>query len=331
MAVIAVEGGPLFELAVPCAVFGSPAATAYAVQICGQKPLLASSATLRLAAPHDLAAARGADTIVVPTWARPGEEPPPDLLDLLRDEHARGARVVGLCLGAFVVASAGLLDGRTATTHWAFADLFAALHPDVTLVPGNVYVDHGDVVTAAGSASGLDCCVHLVRRDFGAALASRVAHDLVLGPQRAGTAPQLAAPPAPPPDLAETIAWALEHLHEAIDADALARHACVSRRTLERLFRRATGSGPAEWLGFQRVLAAQQMLEEGGLTIDEIAIRTGFGTASALRRRFLARVGRTPTAYRRAHADSREAHDGDDASLNGAMRTPVAHPRAVPR
>jgi transcriptional regulator GlxA family with amidase domain len=302
VAVIAVEGGPLFELAVPCAVFGSPAASAYTLQVCGERSSVASSAALRLAAPHGLEAAHGADTIVVPTWARPGEEPSPELLQLLREEHARGARIVGLCLGAFVVASAGLLDGRTATTHWAFADLFVSLHPRVALVAGDVFVDHGDVVTAAGSASGLDCCVHLVRRDAGAAVAAAVARELVLAPQRAGTATQLVSPAAPPADLAETMSWALAHLHEDIDADALASHACVSRRTLERLFRRATGSGPAAWLAAQRVLAAQELLETSALTVGEIAARTGFGTAGALRRRFLAQVGRTPTAHRRALA-----------------------------
>ena len=229
----------------PCAVFG--AHPAYALEVCGDASRVATSAALELAVPAPLAAARGADTIIVPTWPRPGEAPPAELIELLRAEHARGARIVGLCLGAYVLAAAGLLDGLAATTHWEFSALLARLHPRVDVTRDAVYVDHGRLVTAAGSASGLDCCLHLVAVDLGAAAAAAVARDLVAAPRRSGTSSQVPPTPAAHAEHAfqEALAWAEQHLGDGIDVDDLARHLCASRRSVERLFKSALGIGPA--------------------------------------------------------------------------------------
>jgi transcriptional regulator GlxA family with amidase domain len=211
--------------------------------------------------------------------------------------------VVGLCMGAFVLAEAGLLDGRRATTHWRYLAEFADRHPGVTLVPDALYVDEGSVVTSAGSAAGLDACLHLLRREHGPEAANAVARALVVAPHRAGGQAQFVerpVPPAPGGDpINQAIRYALEHLDDqGLDVTRLAAAVCLSRRSFDRRFRYATGCSPLQWLLTQRVLRAQQVLTSTDLDIDAVARASGFSDAVALRPHFRRVVGVAPRAYR---------------------------------
>ncbi|WP_433461847.1 GlxA family transcriptional regulator [Spirillospora sp. CA-128828] len=253
--------------------------------------------------PHDLEAIRAADLVVVPYLPQPTAEGPPEpVLEALRAAHARGARVAGLCSGPFVLAAAGLLDGRPATTHWSLAARLAELHPSVRVDASVLYVDDGDVLTAGGGAAGMDLGLHLIRSMLGAADANRLARALVVPPHRPGGQAQYIEAPVPELDagdpVAETIAWALEHLDSAFPVAALARRAHMSRRNYDRRFREITGSAPAQWLAHQRVIRAQRLLETSDLPVDEVARHCGFPSAAALRARFRQVAGVTPTAYR---------------------------------
>ncbi|MFD0898908.1 GlxA family transcriptional regulator [Actinomadura sediminis] len=258
---------------------------------------------LSCAVPYDLDAIRGADLIVVPNLPQPtAERPPEPVLDALRAAHALGGRVAGLCSGTFVLAAAGLLDGRPATTHWSLAGRLAELYPAVRVDAAVLYVDDGDVLTAGGGAAGMDLGLHLIRSMLGASDAGRLARALVVPPHRSGGQAQYIESPLPELDasdpVAETIGWALGRLESALPVSALARRAHMSRRNYDRRFREITGCAPAQWLAHQRVIRAQQLLESSDLTVDEVARRSGFPSAAALRARFRQAVGVTPTAYR---------------------------------
>jgi transcriptional regulator GlxA family with amidase domain len=239
--------------------------------------------------------------------ALPGDQfraqPSPASLAAFREAHARGAIVASHCVGAYQLAAAGLLDHRRATTHWRFATDFAARYPAVRVDAGVLYLDEGQVVTGAGAAAGIDMCLHLVRREHGAAAANDIARDLVVSPYRqGGQAQYLPAPvPADPDDerLTTVLAWACEHLDRRVTVDALAARALVSRRTFIRRFRDATGSTPYAWLLEQRLNRAEELLETTTAPIEEVARRCGFGTAAVLRERFVDRRGVPPQAYRR--------------------------------
>nr|AFY23022.1 AraC family transcriptional regulator [uncultured bacterium] len=257
---------------------------------------------LRPAVPYDLAAIRDADLVIVPNWRSPGELPPEEVLEALRVAHARGAKVAGLCSGVFVVAAAGLLDDRPATTHWAAAGLLAQLYPKVDVRESVLYVDDGDVLTAGGGAAGMDLGLHLIRLMAGAEVANRLARSMVVPPHRPGGQAQYISSPVPEPDetdpVGETISWALTRLDQLLPVDELARHANMSRRNFDRRFREITGATPANWLTHQRVIRAQQLLESTELPVDQIARYCGFSSAAALRPHFRRLVGVPPASYR---------------------------------
>ncbi|MEU3838607.1 helix-turn-helix domain-containing protein [Streptomyces sp. NPDC028635] len=302
---LAVTDGMLhFELAVALEVFGSaPAAVTvpwYDLTVCAPHPVRLGP--FRLAPDHGLERLRRADTVIVPGWADVDVPPPPDLVAALRAAHDGGARIVSLCTGAFVLAAAGLLDGRRATTHWAHTDVLAGRHPAVQVDPDVLYVDDGTVLTSAGKAAALDLCLHLVRLDHGSAIANTVARRLVVPPHRAGGQAQFVSAPVPDQDdhpLAALFPWIIERLDQPLTVEDLARRAGMSSRHLGRHFRAATGTTPLQWLLAQRIRHAQELLEKTDDDIDTIARSTGMGTATTLRRHFNRTLGVPPDTYRR--------------------------------
>ncbi|MFE1295000.1 helix-turn-helix domain-containing protein [Streptomyces sp. NPDC058731] len=302
---LAVTDGMLhFELAVALEVFGSaPAAVTvpwYDLTVCGPRPVRLGP--FRLVPDHGLDHLRRADTVIVPGWADVDVPPPPDLVAALRAAHEEGARIVSLCTGAFVLAGAGLLDGRRATTHWAHTDVLAGRYPDVLVDPDVLYVDNGTVLTSAGKAAALDLCLHLVRLDYGSAIANTVARRLVVPPHRAGGQAQFVTAPVPDQDdhpLTALFPWIIERLDQPLTVEDLARQAGMSSRHLGRHFRAATGTTPLQWLLAQRIRRAQELLEKTDDDIDTIARSTGMGTATTLRRHFNRTLGVPPDTYRR--------------------------------
>ncbi|MFF5232527.1 GlxA family transcriptional regulator [Dactylosporangium sp. NPDC000521] len=297
------DGAPMLEVAVAPRVFG--VAAVFDVRTAGEHPgPLSTTAGIALTAPHPLDDLDTAGVVVVPGWRVPGGAPvAPGILDRLRRAHDEGATVVGLCLGAFVLAEAGLLDGRRATTHWRHLPAFAARFPAVDVVEDALYVDEGTVVTSAGSAAGLDACLHLLRRDHGPALANAAARALVVAPQRAGGQAQFIERPVPRlragDAVSDAMRLALERLDDpALDIDRLAAAVHLSRRTFDRRFRETTGSSPLRWLLQQRVLRAQHVLTTTDLDIDAVARACGFTDGVALRPHFRRQVGVPPHAYR---------------------------------
>lgn len=245
-----------------------------------------------------------ADVVIALPWADFRTPPAPGALHALSAAYERGAIVAAHCVGVFALASAGLLAGRRATTHWRFAGLLAALHPDVTLEPEALYVDEGRVITGAGAAAGFDLCLHLLRREYGAAAANAVARDLVLPPHRDGGQAQYTAAPVPEDcqdeRLAEVLAWAREHLHEPLPVAELAERALMSRRSFARRFAAATGTTPHAWLLNLRLSRAEELLETTRLPVEEIARQVGYGSAAVLREQFVRRRGVPPRSYRRS-------------------------------
>ncbi len=252
----------------------------------------------------DLTALRRADTVVVPAYFRLLEPPPEPALAALRAAAERGARMFSVCAGAFALAHAGLLDGRRAATHWAWAGELARRFPAVRVDPDALYVDEGRVLTSAGLSAGIDLSLHTIRSDFGAAVGDQVARQMVAAPHREGGQAQFVKRP-PQEDngsLEPTRRWAAERLAEPLDVAAMARHAGVSSRTFARRFREEAGTTPLQWLLARRVLEARRLLEESDLPVEAIARRCGFGTATSLRDHFRRATATTPTAYRRAFA-----------------------------
>jgi transcriptional regulator GlxA family with amidase domain len=243
-----------------------------------------------------------AQTIVVPGYAAIFDPPPEPALEALRTAAERGARLLSVCTGAFGLAHAGALDGRRATTHWAWAGELARRFPAVEVDPDALFVDEGQVLTSAGLSAGIDLSLHTIRRDFGAEVGERVARHMVAPPHRDGGQAQFFKPELPPPtgSLEPTRRWAAEYLDEPLDVAAMARHAGVSPRTFARRFRAETGTTPLQWLLAQRVLEARRLLEATDLSIEEIAWRVGFATAASLREHFRRATATTPTAYRRS-------------------------------
>ncbi|MEV0975236.1 helix-turn-helix domain-containing protein [Streptomyces sp. NPDC049915] len=304
VALAVTEGMLHFELSVAYEVFGSaPDAVRgpwYDVAVCG--PAAVRVGHFLLEPDHGLDRLAHADTVIVPGWADVDVSPPADLVDAVRAAHAAGARVASLCTGAFVLAAAGLLDGRRATTHWAHTAALAARHPAVEVDPDVLYVDNGSVLTSAGKAAALDLCLHLVRLDHGSSVANTVARRLVVPPHRDGGQAQFVTTPFPAPGhhpLAGLLPWVLENLDRPLTVEDLARKARMSSRHLSRHFRSLTGSTPLQWLLTQRIRLAQELLETTDGTVDAIAAVTGMGTATTLRRHFSHRVGVPPDTYRR--------------------------------
>jgi len=243
-----------------------------------------------------------ADTVIVPAVSDTSEEPPAELVAAVKAAHQNGARIVSLCTGAFVLAAAGLLDGRPATTHWFHARKLARRYPAVKLDPGVLYVDDGDVLTSAGTTAGLDLCLHLVRSDHGAAVANALARRLVAPAHRnGGQAQYIEAPAAGRPEtgLAPLLDWMRAHLDQPLTVAALARHANLTERTLIRQFRATTGTTPLKWLNEQRVQRARELLERGTLPIDQVGHVSGLGGPANFRRHFALATGVNPSTYRR--------------------------------
>ncbi|MEZ6137574.1 MAG: transcriptional regulator FtrA [Pirellulaceae bacterium] len=249
-----------------------------------------------------------AGTIIIPGWRDIDERPPEALLRALRRAHDRGARVMSLCSGAFVLAAAGLLDGRAATTHWRYAERLQRDYPDTHVDPKVLYIDGGSILTAAGSAAGIDLCLHVVRRDFGAETANKVARRLVVPPHRDGGQAQFIDRPVTKCEdtrLASLLQWLQAHLTAEHSIASMAERASMTSRTFARRFREQTGTTPAKWLAFERIKLAQRLLETTTLGIDQIAARSGFASAQLLRIHFRKIAGRTPTAYRTAFRQRR--------------------------
>ncbi|MFF3949511.1 helix-turn-helix domain-containing protein [Streptomyces sp. NPDC001902] len=314
---LAVTDGMLhFELSLAYEVFGSApdclAGPWYDLVVCG--PGAVRAGRFALEPDHGLDRLPGADTVIVPGWADVDEDPPADLVDAVRAAHEAGARVASLCTGAFVLAAAGLLDGRRATTHWAHTEVMAARYPKVTVDPDVLYVDNGSVLTSAGKAAAMDLCLHIVRLDHGSSVTNAVARRLVVPPHRDGGQAQFVTAPAPAPDnhpLAELFPWVIERLDQPLTVEDLARRARMSSRNLGRHFRSVTGTTPLKWLLTQRIRHAQVLLETTDDSVDSIAAATGMGTATTLRRHFHRTVGVPPDTYRRTfRLRSRPAPNG---------------------
>ncbi|MFD5629792.1 MULTISPECIES: helix-turn-helix domain-containing protein [unclassified Streptomyces] len=335
VAVLLFSGGPIFESSIPLSVFGIDRQDAgvprYRLLVsAGEDGPLRTTGGLELTAPHGLEAISRAGTVVVPAWRSITSPPPEEALDALRRAHEEGARIVGLCTGAFVLAAAGLLDGRPATTHWMYAPTLAKRYPSVHVDPRELFVDDGDVLTSAGTAAGIDLCLHIVRTDHGNEAAGALARRLVVPPRRSGgqeryldrsLPEEIGADP-----LAEVVAWALEHLHEQFDVETLAARAYMSRRTFDRRFRSLTGSAPLQWLITQRVLQAQRLLETSDYSVDEVAGRCGFRSPVALRGHFRRQLGSSPAAYRAAYRARRPQSADRSAEADGAASTPGPPP-----
>ncbi|WP_018437771.1 helix-turn-helix domain-containing protein [Paraburkholderia atlantica] len=308
VAVVAFDRISPFHLSVPCVVFGEDrrggGVPAFDFRVCAAETgALATTAGFSIAVTHGLEALADAQTIIVPSWRDPDETPPAALLDALRAAHARGALLVGLCLGAFVLAAAGILDGRPASTHWAWADDFARRYPRVRLDPDVLYVDDGNVLTSAGTAAGLDCCLHVLRKICGARVANHVARRLVVSPHRQGGQAQYVQQPMPPNPRGDRLSglldWVSGNLAAPHTLDTLAARALMSRRTFTRRFRLATGSTVGAWLLAQRLARAQQLLESTDESVEAIAASAGFGSAASLRQHFADAFRTSPSAWRR--------------------------------
>jgi AraC family transcriptional activator FtrA len=306
---LCLDGVVAFDLAAPAQAF-SVAATPggephYSFSTCSlDGGELTSTTGFGVVPQGDLALLESADTVVVPAYFDVFAPPPAEATAALRAAAERGTRVISVCTGAFALAHAGLLDGRRATTHWAFADQMAARFPAVAVDAAALYVDEGAVMTSAGLSAGIDLCLHVIREDCGAAVGERVARHMVAAPHREGGQAQFIERPRPPVpatgSLEETRRWGAERLHEPLDVAAMAAHANVSPRTFARRFREETGTTPLQWLLNQRVQEARRLLEETDLPVDAVAWQAGFGTAASLRDHFRRVTATTPSGYRRS-------------------------------
>lgn len=262
---------------------------------------IAAMGGLRFEASGGLELLKGAGTVVVPGWKGADVQPSAELVAALRAAYVGGARLVTICSGVFVLAAAGLLDGRRATTHWRYAETLRQRYPRIEVDPNVLYVDEGQILTSAGSAAGLDLCLHLVRRDFGARIANQVARRLVLAPHRDGGQAQfIERPLAPSPGgrLSQLIAELQEEPKASPSIQQLAARAAMSERTFIRRFRETTGMAPGAWLVAVRVDRARELLETTDLSIEQVAAESGFGAATTLRHHFRSRLGLSPAAYR---------------------------------
>lgn len=306
---LALPGVAPFELGVIVEVFGldrtDVGVPRFAFDVAAARPgrvPAADYAGFTLEVAHGLERLESADLVAVPASPR-DTQAPPEVLAALHAAVDRGARVLSVCSGAFVLGQAGLLDGRRCTTHWRYAAELAALHPRAQVDPDVLYVDEGTVVTSAGTAAGIDACLHVVRQDHGAAVAATIARRMVVPPHRDGGQAQYVETPVaahPADTLAELLDWVSAHLDEDLSVARLARRAHLSERTFARRFRAETGTTPLQWITVQRVALAQRLLEEGDDPVEVVAGRTGFGTAAALRQAFARHRATTPRAYRRA-------------------------------
>ena len=314
-----------FELMIPGQVFGManlaaaeagaasrdgapPAPPGYEVRVCGPRPSISTTADwglVEIRTSYGMDALVEADLVVVPGTHQFLEEPDPQAVSALKAAAYNGARIAAMCVGAFTLAAAGLLDCRRATTHWQWAGELARRYPDIDVDPSVLFVDEGPVLTSAGVASGLDLCLHLIRQHAGPDLAGRTARRMVIPAWRDGGQAQYiehAVPADADHPLQPTIAWMEENALTALDLQAIANHASVSVRTLNRQFREHFGITPVGLLARMRVDRARRLLESTGLTMDHIAEQSGFGSYASLRYHFLRTVGVSPQKYRQSYA-----------------------------
>ncbi|MER8956385.1 helix-turn-helix domain-containing protein [Mesorhizobium sp. M0833] len=313
VAAIAFDGISPFHLSVPCLVFGADRTRLglprFDFRVCAiEDGPIRTDAGLTISVPHGLSALDDADIVIVPSWKDLGSSPPAALIDALLGAHERGALIVGLCLGTFAVAATGLLSGRRAATHWAYADQLQELYPDILVEPEVLYIDNGDVVTSAGVAAGLDCCLHVVRARYGAEAALRLARQIVLSPHRQGGQAQFIERPIARTGNADRFTQALEAVRKTLgephSLDSVAGHAGLTRRTFTRRFQKTIGTSFGDWLTDQRVQLAQRLLEATEKSMDTVAFEAGFGSATSLRQHFAARLRTSPAQYRREFSKS---------------------------
>jgi AraC family transcriptional regulator, transcriptional activator FtrA len=307
VAAVAYEGLSTFEFGIVVELFGLRRPEIdnwYEFIVCGEtmRPSAASGG-VQFVARSGYAGLARADTIVIPGWRDVHERPPERLIQILLREHARGARLVSICSGTFVLAATGLLDGRRATTHWRHTELLRHDYPRIQVDPAVLYVDEGDILTSAGSAAGIDLCLHIIRRDFGARVVNDVARRLVMAPHREGGQAQFIPHPvgdATEPWLSDLMQWTERHLHEPLTTGRLAAVARMTRRTFFRRFSAMTGGSPADWLTGLRIARARDLLETSAKPIERIAWECGFGSAATMRHHFHQRLKVSPASYRAA-------------------------------
>jgi AraC family transcriptional regulator, transcriptional activator FtrA len=311
VSVIVIEPVAVFEFGVAVEVFGldrsDDGVPVMDFRVCAEQPGVPlrtqTVSPFGIVASYGFDAVAGSDLVIVSaTRARPASEYPPAALDVLREAHASGATLLSLCSGSFVLGAAGLLDGRPCTTHWKYAAAMAEQYPLARLEPRSLYVDDGDIITSAGTAAGIDACLHYVRREMGTAVATKIARRMVVPPQRDGGQQQFVEMPIPEctaDSLAPLLTWVVEHLDRPHTAASLAKRAVMSERTFARRFTAETGTTPHRWLTQQRVLAARALLEETNLGVEQIASRVGFNSAVVLREHFRREIGLAPVDYRR--------------------------------
>ncbi|MGX7825394.1 GlxA family transcriptional regulator [Actinokineospora sp. 24-640] len=311
IAAVLIDDVAPFEFGVLCEVFGidrsEDGVPPFEFRVCGEhpgRPVPTNIPKVTLTPELGLEALVGADLVAVPA-ANIRDDYPPAVLSALREAHDGGATLMSVCSGAFILAAAGLLDGRACTTHWRHADQFAERFPAAHLDPDVLYVDDGSIVTSAGTAAGIDACLHLVRRELGSAVAVAIARRMVVPPQRDGGQRQFIDLPVPActsDSLTPVLTWMLETIAQEHTVAALAKRAALSERTFARRFAAETGTTPHRWLSTQRVLHARRLLEETALSVDEVARRCGFSTGALLRHHFQKIVGVAPVDYRRTFA-----------------------------
>ncbi|GAA0345790.1 GlxA family transcriptional regulator [Streptomyces blastmyceticus] len=323
VAAVLIDGVSPFEFGVLCEVFGVDRAQdgvpPFDFRVCGENPgaPLRTSAGFRIIPSYGLEALHDADLVALPAAAI-REDYPPAVLDALRAAHQRGATLLSVCSGAYVLGAAGLLDHRRCTTHWDYIDDFTHRFPLTKVDRDVLFVDEGTILTSAGTAAGIDACLHLVRRELGSAAANAIARKMVVAPHREGGQRQfidLPVPDNPEASLQPLLSWMQENLSSQHSVAELAQWAHMSPRTLARRFTTEIGTTPHKWLTLQRILHARHLLEETALDIEEIAHETGMGNSALLRHHFRKTVGVTPKDYRAAFAD-RPASSPSSASDN---------------
>lgn len=306
VAILAFDGVVAVDLIVPAETFGhtrtADGQLGYVVKVCGVAKSVAST-VCRMEIKYGLGALRGAHTLIIPGISDAKQNVDPRIIDAIRRAQARGTRIASICSGALVFARTGLLDGQRATTHWAAAEVLQKLHPAITVDPSVLYVDNGQLLTSAGGMAGLDLCLHMIRRDYGAAVAASAARYAVMPLERSGGQAQFIVhePPAPNrgESLTETLHWMERNLKLDLNVEVIARHAGMSERTLARRFKEQTGTTPAKWVNRLRIHRAQMLLETSPLSVERVASAVGFASAIAFRARFREMVGVSPLGYRK--------------------------------
>ncbi len=328
VSVILVEPVAVFEFGVAVEVFGldrrDDGVPSLDFRVCsptpGQPLRTKNISPFTITATHGLEGVAGSDLVIVSATAvRPEEAYPSEVLEVLREAYANGATLLSLCSGSFVLGAAGLLDGRNCTTHWKYVEEMQKAFPEAILDPRALYVDDGNIITSAGTAAGIDACLHLVRRELGTAIATKIARRMVVPPQRDGGQQQFVEMPIPEctaDSLAPVLTWVLANLGRQHTATTLAKRAMMSDRTFARRFSAETGTTPHKWLTQQRILAARSLLEESDLGVEQIATRVGFNSAVVLREHFRREIGLAPVDYRRRFVTPRSEQSPADLELS---------------